>query len=78
MGTGGMGRGGMKDLSRYSFEIQGCSENSKFEYRNPKQIQMTKIQMFKTNINNSDEFVFDVLNFEHLDFVIVSYFGFRI
>jgi|GEM_PF-2269329 len=46
--------------------------NSKHEYRNPKQIQMTKISITKTQEN-----IF-VLNLEHSNFDIVSYFVFQI
>ena len=50
--------------------------NTKSEYRNPKQIQMTKIQMTKTRRNLKYNVVF-VLNFENLNFGFVSDFGFR-
>ncbi len=64
-------------------------ENPKFEYRNSKQIQMTKIQMTKTRplrgiykkfLSNFFQKVGrrrHVLNFEHLKFGFVSDFGFR-
>ncbi len=45
--------------------------NSKFEARNPKQIQMTKYQ-------NSKGFRFEHLNFENLGLFRISDFGFRI
>lgn len=46
------------------------SRNQKFEYQNPKQIRMTKTQMFKSR-------QLFVLSFENLNFVFVSDFGFR-
>ena len=50
------------------------SINSKSEYRNSKQIRMTKIQITKTSPMDTRAVV---LNFEPSDFDIVSDFGFR-
>ena len=52
-------------------------KNPKFEYRNSKQIQMTKMQMIKTKKKDRIVSRCLVLNFEHLDFEFVSDFGFR-
>ena len=54
-------------------------KNSKFEYRNPKQIQMTKILIIKTNkLFHRESNYYAVWNFEHLNLDIVSSFEFRI
>ena len=50
--------------------------DSEGEYPNPKQIQMTKIQMTETPNNFFRVFTFRA--FENSDFVFVSCFGFRI
>jgi hypothetical protein len=75
-----------------NMEVDKIIKNSKFEYRNSKQIQMTEIPMtkslrrghpipYKKNpVNNYSDNQYQgafVLNFEHLNFDIVSDFGFR-
>ena len=54
-------------------EVRCLEENPKFEYRNPKHIQMTKIPMFKTKspFYRVPRF-WAVSSFEHLNFYIVS------
>jgi len=52
--------------------------NPKHEIRNPKQIQITKILNDQNKNDNSKHFGAFVLNFEYLNFDIVSDFDIRI
>jgi hypothetical protein len=59
-------------------KVSAKARDSNIEYRNPKQIPMTEIPMLQTKNRlpreNQD---WAVLKFEHLNFDIVSTFGFR-